>query len=112
MSCVTPTTQCKGETCGSSISMSALPPVLPMLVLALVSWCVRPFEEPPMTEIVIVRSAGSERADVLFTTESGQTMAHRLLFHHGASCFQAVTTSWAQGSRSESNAPQGQKLWT
>jgi hypothetical protein len=43
-----------------------------MLVLALVSWCVRPFEEPAMTEIVIVLSSGSERPDFLFMTESGQ----------------------------------------
>src|SRR5882724_12895738 len=95
MSCVTPTTQCKGETCWSSILMSALPPVLPMLVLALVSWRVRPFEGSAMTEIVIVVLSGSERPDFLFMTKSGQAiMAYRLLFHDGASCPQAVTTSW------------------
>lgn len=54
MSWVTPTTQCKAETWGSSISMSAPPPVRPMLVLALVSWYAWPFKKPLMTEIVTV----------------------------------------------------------
>jgi hypothetical protein len=43
--------------------MSAPPPVRPMLVLVLVSWCFRPSEEPEMTEIVIVLSFGSDRPD-------------------------------------------------
>ena len=51
---VTPTTQCKAETCWSSISMSAPPPVRPMLVLALVSWYAWPFNGPVMTETVMV----------------------------------------------------------
>src|SRR6266550_4473844 len=52
MSWVTPTAQCKAETCGSSISMSAPPPARPMLVLALVSWYTRGLEGPPLvTEI-------------------------------------------------------------
>ncbi len=63
MSCVTPTAQCKTETCGSSISMSAPPPARPMLVLALVSWYTRGLEGPPLvTEIVIVMFLGAHRS--------------------------------------------------
>src|SRR5713101_4006809 len=75
MSFATPTTQCKGETWGSSISMSAPPPVRPMLVLALVSWCFRPFEEPAMTEIVIVLSLGSARPDDRLEIEASSESA-------------------------------------
>ena len=63
MSCVTPTAQCKAETCGSSISMSAPPPARPMLVLAWVSWYTRGLEGPPfVTVIVIVMFLGAHRS--------------------------------------------------
>lgn len=55
------TTQCKRETSGSSISMSAPPPSRPIVTSGRDNWHSIPCDEPVRTEILMVVPCGSDR---------------------------------------------------